>query len=279
MNYKDILLISDVDGTMLEKGFGVPGKNLEAVERFVGRGGRFTVATDRSAESVGRFLDWIPLSAPAILLGGAVIYDFASGKFYKKRPIGADWHPLAALLGSELPQLAVELYGENSCSILRINACSAAEHHADHTSYTVTDAAFVSGPVYKLRLCGPEESIDRAESLLAELTKEGADYNGLEALRTDPNGLDIGAGADNKRSAAVELAARLQLLPQQIAAIGNGPEDTALLQYAGFAGAVGKACVGAKQAAAVVVAECGMGGLAEFIGRVEAHYHLTGSHA
>ena len=43
---------------------------------FCALGGHFTVATGRTMESAGRHLDSMTLSAPAILYGGGVIYDF-----------------------------------------------------------------------------------------------------------------------------------------------------------------------------------------------------------
>ena len=50
----DYLVVSDIDGTLLQAGYGVPKSNLEAIDRFVARGGRFTVCTGRGIESVSK---------------------------------------------------------------------------------------------------------------------------------------------------------------------------------------------------------------------------------
>ena len=50
----DYIVVSDIDGTLLQAGYGVPRKNLDAIERVVFLGGRFTLCSGRSSESVLR---------------------------------------------------------------------------------------------------------------------------------------------------------------------------------------------------------------------------------
>ena len=73
---KDILVVSDMDNTLLTPEDGVPFVNQVTMRLFCALGGHFTVATGRTMESAGRHLDSMTLSAPAILYGGGVIYDF-----------------------------------------------------------------------------------------------------------------------------------------------------------------------------------------------------------
>ena len=73
---KDILVVSDMDNTLLTPEDGVPFVNQVTMRLFCALGGHFTVATGRTMESAGRLLDSMTLSAPAILYGGGVIYDF-----------------------------------------------------------------------------------------------------------------------------------------------------------------------------------------------------------
>ena len=73
---KDILVVSDMDNTLLTPEDGVPFVNQVTMRLFCALGGHFTVATGRTMESAGRHLDSMTLSAPAILYGGGVMYDF-----------------------------------------------------------------------------------------------------------------------------------------------------------------------------------------------------------
>ena len=65
-----------MDNTLLTPEDGVPFVNQVTMRLFCALGGHFTVATGRTMESAGRHLDSMTLSAPAILYGGGVIYDF-----------------------------------------------------------------------------------------------------------------------------------------------------------------------------------------------------------
>ena len=76
----DILVVSDVDNTLLTSAQGIPGCNIETIKLFNSLGGRFTLATGRSMQSLKKYENDIELSAPAILYNGGVIYDYADKK-------------------------------------------------------------------------------------------------------------------------------------------------------------------------------------------------------
>ena len=61
---KDILVVSDMDNTLLTPEDGVPFVNQVTMRLFCALGGHFTVATGRTMESAGRHLDSMTLSAP-----------------------------------------------------------------------------------------------------------------------------------------------------------------------------------------------------------------------
>ena len=71
----DLLVVSDMDNTLLTAKEGVPSCNRVTIQLFFELGGRFTVATGRPVESVRAALGDLPLSCPAITCGGSVLYD------------------------------------------------------------------------------------------------------------------------------------------------------------------------------------------------------------
>ena len=77
----ELLVVSDIDNTLLNAVEGLPEVNRATVQLFSSMGGRFTVATGRTVESVRRYLGDVAISAPVIALGGAVIYDFAQEQY------------------------------------------------------------------------------------------------------------------------------------------------------------------------------------------------------
>ena len=49
--YENLLLVSDLDGTLIPRGGIISAENREAVQAFVDGGGRFAIATGRTPEA------------------------------------------------------------------------------------------------------------------------------------------------------------------------------------------------------------------------------------
>jgi Cof subfamily protein (haloacid dehalogenase superfamily) len=78
--YKNILIVSDIDGTFLGKEGRIVQRNVEAIKAFCAGGGRFTFATGRHHHHL---IEAIPMlseiiNAPAIVANGAYLYDCLS---------------------------------------------------------------------------------------------------------------------------------------------------------------------------------------------------------
>ena len=73
---QDLLVVSDLDGTLLTSSEGLPGCNAAMIRLFSALGGRFTIATGRSPASARRALNGLPLGAPAIVFNGGMLYDY-----------------------------------------------------------------------------------------------------------------------------------------------------------------------------------------------------------
>ena len=74
--FDGVLLVSDFDETIYGNHCQVPRRNLEALEYFISRGGRFTVATGRAHNTFSPYLRLVPINAPAVLSNGSLLYDF-----------------------------------------------------------------------------------------------------------------------------------------------------------------------------------------------------------
>lgn len=80
-NFTNVVLFSDMDGTLLNSEGKVSVKNQEAVKAFIDQGGRFGIATGRSQLNSVLFLDNINVNVPCILYNGGALYDFDKKKF------------------------------------------------------------------------------------------------------------------------------------------------------------------------------------------------------
>ena len=63
-----VILLSDLDGTLLNSQKQITDKDRKAIERFIALGGHFTVATGRTIQSFEQFLSIIDIKARHCIL-------------------------------------------------------------------------------------------------------------------------------------------------------------------------------------------------------------------
>lgn len=73
--YQGKILLSDLDGTLLNAKREVSPENLAAIKHFVENGGRFGVATGRDIENVLQLLSHVPINFFCIFSNGSVLFD------------------------------------------------------------------------------------------------------------------------------------------------------------------------------------------------------------
>jgi len=81
----NILYISDLDGTLLTPQANLSGFAARNLLRLMQNGLHFTVASARAWPKASVILkDILPLSAPAVLLNGALVYDTQTNQYVRK---------------------------------------------------------------------------------------------------------------------------------------------------------------------------------------------------
>jgi 5-amino-6-(5-phospho-D-ribitylamino)uracil phosphatase len=76
---KNLLYISDLDGTLLLPDSSFPDEYKERLNRLINMGLRFTIATARNYDSVCPILRGLNLDIPVILFNGVYLADFNTG--------------------------------------------------------------------------------------------------------------------------------------------------------------------------------------------------------
>ncbi len=82
--FKDInkvLLITDLDGTLLPHSKVLSQVDLLAIEEFKRAGGTFSIATGRHYNAVSHYLNELKVNAPIILFNGATVYDTKTSSY------------------------------------------------------------------------------------------------------------------------------------------------------------------------------------------------------
>jgi Cof subfamily protein (haloacid dehalogenase superfamily) len=113
------LLLSDMDGTLLNSKGVISKKNQEAVQYFIENGGLFGIATGRSQLNSVLFLDEIKVNAPCILYNGGGVYDFAVNRFILLQELSKV--RLKVFLEDclvQFPEVAIQIYCPDMCYIV-----------------------------------------------------------------------------------------------------------------------------------------------------------------
>ncbi len=118
-NYSDYLLVTDIDGTLINNQGLVGFENMEAIKKFQSMDGRFTLATGRPQAFTRSVLEGITLDVPAILYNGAVIYDFNDDKIIWEKVFDEDIKDLIRKIYVKFSEVGIGISCGDKYFILR----------------------------------------------------------------------------------------------------------------------------------------------------------------
>lgn len=145
-SYKEFLLVSDMDGTLLSGDTTISKENREAIQEFVAGGGRFAIATGRTAGNAAEYLEGLPVNSPGIFYNGAMLADMATGEVLKScRLTGKIWRDFAAHCLQKFPQACIEVYTADQCYILSAPGQDDPRLAKEYSDYRHTTLAQVAG--------------------------------------------------------------------------------------------------------------------------------------
>ena len=117
--YDDILLISDLDGTLIPRYEMISAENIRAINTFTAAGGAFAAATGRTPGSALPYLGGVTVNAPSIFFNGAMLKDITVDHILETRTLEGDlWRTFAARVLYQFPRACVEVYTAEHCHIL-----------------------------------------------------------------------------------------------------------------------------------------------------------------
>ena len=265
----DYLVVSDIDGTLLQAGYGIPGSNLDAIERFVDRGGRFTVCTGRGVESVSRITDWVRLSAPAVLCNGSYIYDFSSGKVLYSDPMAAEAREVVSDIISFFPELGVEITVAPNVFVPRMNAEVSEHLERQHMRYIMCDLDDVPERWNKVVFLGKPEVLTSLEKYAMNQNSLGGVYSMFSFMRPGPELIDLVSKGTNKANGFVNLCEMIGQDINNTIVICDYYNDRELMRVGGIKVAVADAPAEIRAMADITVSSCLRGGVGEVLDKFD----------
>ncbi len=263
--YSGYLLLSDMDGTLLDSDGSVSADNRKAISEFVDGGGLFTIATGRTHYAAWPHVHDIGINCPAILLNGGSIYDFSKEKqLYAKKLQRSDVDAFIPLLQAAFPSVAVLVFEEENVAILSgIEILWEVPEPERAHFYPACLADMVENPQKIVILCEKKDAGN-----LSEFMKDHADIKNTEMVQSAEACYELLPKNVSKGQALKWLGRHLGIEKEKILAIGDYGNDTEMIRFAGIGGAPSNAHPEVLAEADYIVCHHTESAIADFIRQV-----------
>ncbi|MBG9451383.1 hydrolase Cof [Cytobacillus firmus] len=254
MNIRAVFI--DMDGTLLKASNNISRRNMEAIYRLIDQGVMVFLATGRHYEVTAPYHKEIGLQTPMICLNGAAIHEAETGRATQIKTVQLNeerFHHLTA---------------ESPCNVMIHTAAGLyCKETNEEIDYWTQVGQIPPQYIGDLRLATYQD-------VLKYSVRTGSPSPELSALfKTEAGVIDWNDGFElvapdvSKWAAIKSLLNELGISPNEVTAIGDGPNDIDMLRHAGTGVAMGNAGDKVKAAADFVTGHHENDGLAEYIER------------
>jgi Cof subfamily protein (haloacid dehalogenase superfamily)/HAD superfamily hydrolase (TIGR01509 family) len=232
------LLIADIDGTLVTRDKSLTARTCEAVARLRAAGVQFTITSGRPPRGMATLVGPLKLTAPLAAFNGGVYVkpDLTTVLAQRTIPRDVAREAMDYLLQAGLD---VWVYQGADWFIRRADAprVAAETRNVGFEPTVVTDLyGILDAPIKLVGVSEDRSLIARCEAELG--ARLGADAS---AARSHPMYVDITHPEANKGMVVREAARLLQIPLDEIATIGDMPNDVPMLSVAGHSIAMGNA--------------------------------------
>ena len=237
------LVVSDIDGTLITSNHEVTAGTKAAARKLYEGGIELSLASSRPPRSIVPLADALNLAGPFAALNGALVVK-REGEVLARSVISAATIARVRNIADEF-SLSVWLYDEQDWWVPVRNTFVDREEHTSGFSPRIDGySERISKGANKLTVVGNPEFVAQAEQRVwNELATE------VSASRSKPRFLDVTAHGIHKGTVVTRLAELLGIPTEQVAVIGDGPNDVEMFRQAGLSIAMGQAVDEVKEAA------------------------------
>ena len=261
MDFKDVLIVTDLDGTLLDDNKNIADADIRAINEFREKGGHFAAATGRGVAMAKRIIDELDIVTPCVIFNGAAVYDFKADKFlwHSDMPETADKY--IRMLEKEFPDIGVEILHEKEVYVTDNNQ-TVVEHMAFEKltpTYRKLEDVPSEGRL-KVLIAYPPEKIHKVIEFTQEHCKEGVNW-----VHSSPMYYEMLPEGISKASGVRKLVDILGFQDKFVAAAGDYGNDRAMIAKADLGAAVDNALDSVKEAADIIVSDNNHAPMSEII--------------
>lgn len=269
-SFENWLIASDIDGTLNNKFRKLPKKNYDAIKAFTENGGHFTLASGRPVSSLKRNYDRVTPNAPAVVLNGAGIYDYAQDKMLWRSTIGETAQEFVRTVMKEYSEvfksLDVGIFFDDYVYIVRSGILGRGQMFFDKTRHEVTDIDSVPSEGWmKVIFWGVPAVIN---SLRRLIDNSGEIKNEANFMASSLWSMEMLAKGTHKGVGVMQLADMLGIEKSHVAAIGDYYNDWDMLKTVGLPACAGQAPKPIHNICKYEACHCNHGCVADLIGYI-----------
>ena len=264
---ENVILASDIDGTLIGRDFKIPQRNIDAIERFKNEGGIFCIASGRPMVSARQYHEIVKTNAPGLFVNGSFIYDFEKDKIIWEKAISKESLEYVRVIHKQFPNIGIEAITKDKINIINLNDQVKAHISNGNFPYKMTSLENIEDDIYKILFAMGEDDISKVDEYVSTL-----EVNQVRFVRTSNIFLEMLPEGISKGMALEKLLNMLNIKKENSFAVGDYYNDIEMFSIAGTGAATKDAPKDVKKHADIVVCSCDDGAVADVIEYIESKY-------
>lgn len=247
--FQGVLIVTDIDGTLLKDDKTLSAENLEAIEYFKSNGGRFTIITGRPTVIVKDIYDMVLPNAPMGCLNGGAIYDVKKDELLWTVELDRRALTLVEYVDKVLPEMSIQICCFKNCYFSKMNT-SLTNHLINEgfpdlrKHYSLVDESLAK----VLFADENEENLFKLRDILNSHPLAGE----FDFIRSHPEYYEILPKGVSKGALVKRLVELLGMDIKRTIAVGDNDNDASMIECAGVGISVANGSRAAKNAADII---------------------------
>ena len=265
--FENILICTDLDGTLLNSNREISKENIDAIEYFKSEGGFFTFITGRMPSCAVEISDTVKPNVPFGCINGGGLYDRNTGKYISTVELSKEVIPLIEFVDKEFPGVGIQIdtfdniyFSKDSGGMVFFRKVTGMPNVVRH--YKEIDEPFA-------KIVFGDTDLDAMARLKTALDLHPL-ANKFTFTRTEKFLYEILPSGLNKSLALNNLCTYLGVPRARSIAIGDYDNDIEMLKAAGVGIAVANATDAAKSAADMITVTNDCHAIRQIISDIEA---------
>ncbi len=243
--FKGLLLLTDLDGTLLRNDKSVSVENLDAIEYFKQEGGTFTVVSGRAPVGMEKVMERLGLTTPVGCFNGGGIYDPVKKTVSDAITIPPAALALADYAGRAFPKVGIEIFTTDHVWFCKTNRYTEKHRTDEYLPLITCTLSEIKAPITKILFAADTAEI----GALAEALSAHPDAKDYTLVQSDPNYYEILPRGISKAISVQGLSRLMGFDTAHMITVGDNDNDVAMLKMTEYSYAVANGTPAAKAAA------------------------------